>query len=133
MKKIEWGPKYETGNQIIDNQHKGLIDLINDLNLIASKQQTGKTQHTPELEDIVSDLSTYAKNHFSTEETIMKDMHYPKIAQHHKLHETFTLKINEFQKRFFNEEADVSDQLCNYLNNWLLTHIEKEDMGFFKP
>jgi hemerythrin len=132
MTKIEWGPKYETGNQIIDNQHRGLIDLINDLNLLASKLKAGKTQHTREMEDIVSDLSTYCKNHFSTEETIMKDMHYPKFAAHHKLHEAFTSKIDEFQKRFFDEETDVSDQLCEYLNNWLFTHIAKEDMSFFK-
>lgn len=109
-----------------------MFSLINDLNDIVERNAKGGKQHTKEIEDIVSDLSVYCENHFATEEEFMRKIHYPQLAEHKKLHEEFTVKIQEFENSFFANETEITNKLCNFLTHWLYNHIEKEDMLYAK-
>jgi hemerythrin len=67
-----WKDSYATGYHKIDNQHKELFGMINELHksILAGKD---KDIHL----DILNQLSRYIVNHFSLEESIMLIMNYP--------------------------------------------------------
>jgi hemerythrin-like metal-binding protein len=62
---LEWGPALVTGVEAIDEQHKMLVDMLNEANLrMRSHIDRSVT------EDIVRDLMSYALYHFETEEDL---------------------------------------------------------------
>lgn len=72
MPHIEWLKKYETTIDIIDEQHKGLVDLINNLR-IANEENRGKEI----LRETIFKLVEYTKIHFNDEEKHMQKNYYP--------------------------------------------------------
>lgn len=88
---MEWSDKLLTGVREVDEQHKKLVALINEL-YDAMKQGKGKEVIDKALDELVK----YAGYHFSTEETLMTKYGYPELASHKREHENFKAKIKDF-------------------------------------
>ncbi|MFC2104815.1 hemerythrin domain-containing protein, partial [Bacteroidota bacterium] len=72
MEIIKWSDDYSVGINEIDNQHKGLVIIINELfNLISEGKSKNK------LEEIFNHLTDYTKKHFTAEEKMMEKFAYP--------------------------------------------------------
>ena len=63
-----WEEKFSVGNEDIDTQHKGLFSLGNEL-FEASRTQS--------IKPIIMRLYKYTREHFSSEEEMMKRIGYP--------------------------------------------------------
>jgi hemerythrin-like metal-binding protein len=64
---FQWNDKYETGIEIIDQQHQQLIGLLNQLiNHLAQQASFNK------LNSIFDELKNYTLYHFQTEEAVWK-------------------------------------------------------------
>ena len=77
-----------------DEQHKGLIKLINDLH---SAMKTGRGQVI--LGNIFDSLVDYTKNHFADEEAMGRNA-YPNISRHKIAHEHLLKRVTELQEEF---------------------------------
>ncbi|MCC6253756.1 MAG: hemerythrin, partial [Ignavibacteriaceae bacterium] len=77
METVTWSKNYETGNPIVDGQHKNLFVMINNLKVGLSEKQSKIT-----LVDTIERLSSYVETHFKTEEDLMQTSHYPDYAKH---------------------------------------------------
>ena len=66
MELIKWTKEYELGIKEIDNQHKGLVIIINELFELMSQ---GKAK--AKMNEIFDHLTDYTKKHFKDEERIM--------------------------------------------------------------
>jgi len=122
---IVWSEEYEIGHDLIDQQHQTLVNMINELNRIVAGQ--GSREDT---EKILSKLIDYTVFHFSGEEEIFKNSAYPCTAAHIEKHEDLVQKITEFWEEFRNNRADVSDELLEFLTDWLTNHIQGTDRGY---
>lgn len=129
-KLIEWGPKYMIGVKSIDDQHKVLVDLMNEIYKAFGSNQSKKATTR-----VLKELIDYTVYHFGHEEEIFKKYNYPDSENHNLQHQKFVEKIKAFQKDFNSGNAILSFDLIDFLKSWLLNHILKIDkkyVAFFK-
>ncbi len=114
----------ETGNIAIDNQHRELIDAINNL-LNACSQGKGRD----EIKNTINFLTDYTVKHFIDEEKLQKQYNYPDYPAHKKLHDDFKEEVSKIVNEY--EENGTSVVLTFKVNNiiasWLIKHIKGED------
>jgi hemerythrin len=125
MAVFEWSAKYSVGVREIDDQHKKLIALIQQLDG-AMRQGQGKRI----LGDILSGLVKYAGSHFATEERLMKTHGYPEYDQHKEKHGKMTQKVLDIQDEFETNGSNLTLDVMKYLENWVDKHILGTDMKY---
>jgi hemerythrin-like metal-binding protein len=113
----------------MDEQHNGIFDRINKIFALIKKRGT-----LSELLVLLKDLAKYTTDHFAQEEVKMKNMGYPKLPNHHIIHEDLLAKVGEMiQKIENNEDVDAIESLI-FLKNWVQDHIlvmDKQYGNFF--
>lgn len=122
---FEWKPEYSVLIPAIDAQHQRLFALAHDLHA-AMLEGKGKTV----LEQSLSRLVDYTKEHFSAEEEFMGQYQYPQIAAHKMLHDQLTGQVVDMQARFIGGENTLSLSLMAFLKNWLEQHIAGSDQQY---
>ena len=70
---IEWSPLYDTKHKIIDEQHRELVNIINDLYLSTIDNKSNKNEAFIKAAKRCIDYTDY---HFKTEEKIMDIINY---------------------------------------------------------
>ncbi len=120
---IKWNEKYNTGNFVIDHQHRRLVQLINDLEEVIQQDEL----HPTLLNVIFDEVTSYTQYHFSTEEELMETCNYSGIIEHKILHKNFVSGLSQFKIEAGEGKVNIDIGLCQYLKEWLLKHIAVED------
>lgn len=125
MKLITWNDNYSVNVAEIDNQHKEIIRIINELYVSIVE---GKSRNT--MDKIFKDLTEYATNHFKTEEDYFDKFNYPESSFHKQQHKDIAKKIEEFKKR--NEEGSevLDSEILHFLMSWFIQHVILIDKRF---
>jgi len=124
MQVFEWQEKYNLGLDLIDDQHKVLVRIINDLdNLLDINFSKEK------LASLITELVDYTKFHFSTEERLMKTRGYNGtcLKAHIHQHQQFVEEIQSFISESDSYNKKEAEWVFKYLTNWLINHILKVD------
>jgi hemerythrin len=127
MVKIEWDESLSVGIQLIDEQHKMLIQRLQALvHAIETYQSVNEIVKTLDF------LIEYTNFHFSTEEKHMKETHYPGLEDHTTQHEEFQATLNELTVDFEEDGASraLAEAVNTFLMSWLVTHINAVDLQF---
>lgn len=113
-----------TGLVNIDQQHKELIQKLNELT-IAMKQQRDRA----EIEGILNFLEHYVEIHFKDEEGCMEKYHCPMAETNQRAHTKFTQKFYELRDQFDREgpNAALAIAIQRDLRDWLINHIRQID------
>jgi hemerythrin len=119
---ITWQAKYETGIPDIDQQHRTLIKLINEL---SDSLKTGNVND--KISGVLSELVDYAKNHFAFEEEFMQRMKYAGLKRHREQHASLSQHIVSILLRMRRGDTVSAFELLSFLKGWLDDHIAKED------
>lgn len=124
---IEWSEKFSVGVAKIDEQHKKLVGMLNELHS-AMKDGRGKDV----LSKILESMLQYAKEHFATEESYMRRYGYPATEAHLSEHKNFEQSAADFYSRY-QRGAITTIEVYSYLQKWLVNHILNTDkkMGEF--
>jgi hemerythrin len=109
----------------MDEQHQRFFDLINQLHQ-AMKQGQG----TQVLTGILDELARYTEYHFTAEEALMEQYHYPELAAQREAHTRFVQKVAEYQRRFANGDHSVAVEAMSVVYDWLTSHIQKMDARY---
>jgi len=120
---IVWKPEYNLGIPIIDEQHRGIVTIINSLHY-GTQNSYIKNIITP----IIGMLRNYADIHFQTEEFFLKSVNYPDAANHHLLHLEYPSKLSKIEWESKNDKS--ARQLMDFIKKWWIGHICEEDMQF---
>ena len=120
---IIWESKLDTGIDVIDHQHRRIVDYINDLEI--AKAMGDKKKVT----DVIEQLIDYTQSHFGFEESMMEEAGYKFLKPHKKVHELFIKRVTEFTMRAAKGE-DIADELHSMLAKWLINHIASEDRDY---
>jgi hemerythrin-like metal-binding domain len=122
---IEWNDKYSVGVSRIDNEHKKFIDIIN--KAIIAKEHNNNLK---ELKDVIHEITMYALNHFSTEETFMIEFNYPEYKSHKEEHSIFAKKMVAYFNKIHDGDYQTTNKMIEYLKNWLVNHIKVTDKKY---
>jgi hemerythrin len=124
---VEWDDRYSVGIPLIDDQHKKLIQMTNDLyNACLEGSEAARVLFREAARSTVD----YVKYHFAAEEKILENVKYPGIAAHKKEHESFVMKVLEGVKNFEEGKQFVPNVFVRYLRDWILAHIAVEDKKY---
>ena len=125
MKLIEWNEKLSVKIDSIDDQHKILIDMINDF------YDQIKSKAAKELiSDLIKRMKKYTVVHFETEEKYFKMYNYPGLAAHKKEHDDFVNKVIDLETRYNAGKMILSIEITNFLKDWLTKHIQGTDKKY---
>ncbi len=120
---IVWSDELDTGIAEIDNQHRRIVEFINDL-------ETARLQQDKALvAKVVDDCVDYTCTHFTYEEQLQQQAGYEFLDVHRKVHALFTQRISEYQRRLRADE-DVATELYDMLARWLVNHIKLDDADY---
>ncbi|MCW8928939.1 MAG: bacteriohemerythrin [Gammaproteobacteria bacterium] len=118
-----WNDSLSTGIRSIDRQHRGIIDLINQLHYAI------KADDRKAITNILDDLIHYTASHFSFEEELQKKHNYPSFDAHKRKHDDFISRIENY-KKMHDEGKDIAKKLSGELILWLTSHIKTEDQDY---
>lgn len=125
MKLFEWTSKISVGINTIDDQHKKLISLIND---VSDAMKARKTKEV--IGGILQELQDYTVYHFGNEERAFDKYQYPNREEHKKAHQTYVDKIGELIERNNAGEIGISISVLDFLMDWITNHIMQTDMQY---
>ena len=118
---------YSVGIPPIDEQHKRLIRLINELHE-AMMQGTGNQA----LSSILSDLIRYTKEHFAFEEKMLATRNYSALAAHKAEHVDLTREVVKLRDNFQSGKLMMTLDVMRFLKRWLASHILEKDLRYAK-
>lgn len=112
-----WDKSLETGNALIDSQHREVIRLSDEL-----KASDFRSHHQVVRE--FNTLADYIFFHFLSEEELMKKVHYPDDAKKEMIgqHKEFVFYVKLRVLEFRQSEGLSIRPLQSFLDNWLKTH-----------
>ena len=113
------------GVGIIDEQHKGLVDLINELNAAMRQRRSDSV-----LVGVLERLKQYTVKHFATEEEFFDKFGYPDSASHKKAHHELVQKVLDFEAELKSGRAKVTMEIMRFLKDWLVGHIMGTDKRY---
>ena len=129
MPLMQWTPAMSVGMEELDNDHKVLIKVINDLDANADSNSRREV-----VRQCLISLRRYAEFHFAREEKAMSACGYPQLDGHKGEHRDFVKRIQDVTARFDAGTEDaagiVNRELLDFLKDWLNHHILIEDMAY---
>lgn len=118
MVSIEWNDELCVGVKEVDDQHKKLIHIANEL-IEAVRQEHCERP----LENIFRELREYTMFHFQKEEALMEKVAYPKREEHAAEHTRLKTNVMDHHKLVYEREGCAPDAMLAFMKDWLLGHI----------
>lgn len=122
MRLIKWDKSYSVASGDIDEDHKHLMAIVNDL---YGAMASGADQAT-NLE-IMSELMDYAQDHFHREERMMAACGYAGAAEHKQVHDRLIANLAQVIEDYRSGGLPLSLSMVVALKTWLLDHMTESD------
>lgn len=122
MPVMHWSPNLSVDNEVIDRDHKGLIEDLNGLADVLAAEN-GYEATLSRLDRLIAST----RSHFSREEQIMLDEDYPDYQPHKRLHEALLAEIDELRARFVAGDMEIGGETLDFIKTWLTSHILESD------
>jgi hemerythrin len=106
----------------IDSQHRQLQTLLERL-----RQSTDK-RYGFAADAILAELLIQTRIHFAVEESLMRLLSFPDTEAHVEEHRTLTEQLEKLRKRV--QDFEVADGLTNFIQTWLVDHVNHFDREF---
>ncbi|MCL2764215.1 MAG: bacteriohemerythrin [Treponema sp.] len=126
---ITWSNTFSCGIRIIDEQHMGLVELVNEM----FSHVTGDQQEEADyFKRVFQEAARYIKVHFATEEKIMLLTNYKGYNEHKVAHESFIATVTGYILDFKAGKRFSLYSFTKFLKNWVLSHIAVMDKQYFQ-
>lgn len=125
MSAIIWDDSYSVGVPALDEQHKILIDLINQLDTVESDGG--------DIRDVMDKLDWYVREHFALEENMLTHAGYANLEPHKAEHRDFEAWLRSAQSHMATGGLDAGvlvSTIRDHLKDWLVKHILVADMDY---
>lgn len=123
MAHIRWSDDLNTDIREIDDQHKQLVEYVNEL-YDAIVHNNRKS-----VGFVLEQLIDYTQFHFSFEEEVMQIHEYEYMIPHKRIHDLFVKRVGHYKERFDSGE-DIAVELHQLLKRWLVNHIAHDDQNY---
>ena len=123
--KIVFDESLYTGNELIDNEHKELIERANKL-MESCEKGTEKLTAVKTLDFLMD----YTDFHFKAEEKLQEECGYPLLDAHKAQHAKFVKAVDELREMLEEEEGPSEafvEAVKKNVVDWLLNHIQVWD------
>lgn len=126
MSLVAWNDSLSVGIELIDREHRKLVDLINELHHGVFSRHAKET-----LAHVLDELITYTQTHFVHEEKLFEKAGFPDAAAHRQQHADLTAEVIAIRDQFqAGETGLLSMAVLSFLGSWLVDHIQGSDMQY---
>ena len=122
MEWIGWDEKYATGHAGIDDGHRKLMDLINQL---ADGMENDEPKES--CSNTLAQFIDHARTHFHAEEQLMDRLQYPKATEHKTVHANMLNDVLAFKNSYDASDTTEFITLLVVLDSWLKRDISTAD------
>jgi len=122
---MTWTEDFSVGVRLIDEQHKVLLGLINELHAGMRARRSDDV-----LVDVVRRLKEYTVKHFAQEEELLDRYGYPEREAHKKIHAKLVQQVLDFETALKSGQAKVTMDFMRFLKDWLEKHIKGTDKQY---
>ena len=128
---VEWEDKYSVGITRIDEEHKCLLSIINEL---FEQCKQGEEKANEAFKKTMKELVSYVELHFKGEEELLIKYKFPEDAykKHKNEHEQFVIKILQVTDDFQKGKKFIPNETVRFLRDWILSHVAICDKGYSK-
>lgn len=125
MDVIKWRSSFDTGIAEMDEEHRRIIDVINQLyRMLRGHEENG------DLEGIYTILKEYSELHFEHEEELLRSNDYPDMKEQGDSHREFVEKLEEIREDLKANDPSVIPGVYKYLREWWIGHIVESDKKY---
>ena len=122
---VAWTPSMSVGNATIDQDHKKLLGMINQLQTAAHYPTDAES-----IGKILDDLVAYTRYHFEREEKLMQEHHYRGFDEHKQQHDAMVKQVVKFIDEYRVDNTRTVENVALYLKTWLVNHINGSDQEY---
>lgn len=122
---VQWKDEYSVGITFIDDDHKKLINLLNQFTA-AYDHDMSETFEKEALEELIN----YTKYHFEREEEMMSENDYPDFIAHKAKHQEMIEQVSSFVELYNKKGHAALKEISEYLTVWLISHINGTDKEY---
>jgi len=129
MSLLNWDDKYRLNIREVDEQHKKLFGLLNEM---YDAMQAGLGKEV--VGNVLTRLVDYTVYHFAFEERLFRVHGYAEEAAHRAEHANLTEQAKQLKRKFDAGQTHVSLDTFKFLKDWLNGHIlgtDKKYVSFF--
>jgi hemerythrin len=122
----QWSDEYTLGIDEIDQQHRRLIEIADQIYQIMHEQW--RIDKYNQILEVLGELKEYTVYHFKSEEEYMAKIGYKKRFSHAMEHSAFVEKLNGLDLRDLDEKQDkYLLELLGFITDWVVNHIMTTD------
>lgn len=122
---LQWSENLKIGIREIDEQHKALIAMVNELHQAIVARNAKDTAR-----QILDRLADYPRTYFHEEEGLMQRSGYSALDTHRQQHEDLIRRVGELRKQFDSGNSKITFELMFVLKAWLARHVNESDRRF---
>jgi hemerythrin len=124
---IAWNDNYLLGIEVLDEQHKELVDLINSLFDLSKKNASDYV-----ISGILKDLENKLNRHFRKEENLFERSQWKGLKDHKAAHDRFLEDFQEIKKLFLQKMPAliILVKLDKIFVDAFANHIRVEDKKY---
>jgi hemerythrin len=124
---VAWEDRYSMGIISIDEQHKKLFEMANNLYDACTEGEESARRY---FKEVIHDAVKYVQFHFATEERLMERLKFSGLAEHKEEHADFVKKVLEEVQAFENGKNFVPNTFVRFLRDWIVHHIAITDIKY---
>ena len=121
-----WTEEMSVGVEVLDEDHRKLINLINDLHdgIVSGRG-------TERLGRVLEGLIGYTRTHFQREEEFFALTDFPDAVEHIMEHRRLTEVVGSASERYNKGQFDaLSLEMIDFLKTWLHEHVLGSDKKY---
>ena len=122
MSLLKWHSDYSVGVASMDDEHREMIDLIND---IYAQLEAGSDAE--KIEQCLGEIFSVISSHFALEERLMQKCNYSEYQAHKDDHEDLLDRIRDLMDDFATSPSNGAQQLRQHLSDWFAGHFSSFD------
>ncbi|WP_448605453.1 bacteriohemerythrin [Thermoflexus hugenholtzii] len=123
--KIMWTDELSVDVPELDEQHRRLIDLLNEF---YDAIERGHDEEA--IRKLIEGMEEYTVFHFCTEEQFLIEINYPDLEKHQKAHQILINEVKSAKARYQNGDRRAVRELIAFALAWLYSHILKVDKKY---
>ena len=124
---VTWEDSYITGIELVDLQHKELVDITNQL---FQACLSGNDKVAIVFKDTMAHMVEYVRYHFAVEQELMKRINYPNYYSHKMQHDHFVKEIISAAAEYNDGKKFAPNLFVRTLKDWVFSHIAYYDKSY---
>ena len=125
--KVDWEDASNSGCTIIDDEHKAILDRCNVI--VESALEASSFDETiRNVEELIREM----EQHFEDEIKILKEINYPEVEKHKRIHDELMKKTNAIFNKTIQRDVTAVEFFTFLLETVVEGHFQNEDVKYFE-